>query len=101
MVAPQALKGDTHTPIRRTKRGWCVYCSSTKRNTILDTEKAGPSSSQRKHMGFFGYDTCDVPLCREDTGRDCWVHWHNSLITAKPMYVTSRMLNFVLCGVFR
>ena len=84
MVAPGVSNIATHTPIRRTKRGWCAYCSSTKRNSILGAAKAGPGS-QRKHMGFFGCNTCDIPLCTEDTGRDCWVHWHNGLITSEPM----------------
>lgn len=75
-VAPQMPNTVTHTPVRRTKRGWCAYCSSTKRNTILGAERAGPDG-RRKHLVFFGCNSCDVALCNENTGRDCWLRWHN------------------------
>ena len=50
----------THIKIRRQKRSWCAYCSSRKRNVILNVKKAGPS--RQKHFIHFGCDICCVPL---------------------------------------
>lgn len=62
-----------HSKIRRPKRGWCAFCSSSKKRAILTVEYVH-GQGQRKPNVFFGCEQCNV-LCKDG---DCWSQWHKS-----------------------
>lgn len=57
-----------HSKIRRPKRGWCAFCSSSKKRAILTVEYVH-GQGQRKSNVFFGCEQCNVQLCKDG---DCW-----------------------------
>lgn len=61
-----------HLRVHRSKRGWCAFCSSTKRKAILTIDYSH-QRVERKCKNIYGCEECNVPLCKEG---DCWDQWH-------------------------
>ena len=61
-----------YSMIRRSRRGWCGFCSSSRKKSI-STMEYSRGQNERKAKTLFGCKECNVPLCK-DTG--CWNQWH-------------------------
>lgn len=68
---------EIHTKIRLPKRGFCSFCSSKRRNIILNEQQLTKRPPQ-KHSVITGCHECGVALC-SNSKRDCWAGWHRRL----------------------
>ena len=71
---PVQNAGQVHSKVRREKRGWCAFCSSKRRNLVLDE---AIQKVVRKKSVFTGCLECDISLCTRE--KDCWERWHSQV----------------------
>ena len=84
--AKVAMQANEHTsapislPHESTKRGvrkYCAFCSSKKRNWLLDYDQLQTALPQR-HKILTGCEACGVNLC-DNSKRRCFRVWHDAL----------------------
>jgi hypothetical protein len=73
LTTPDAMQGD-HVQIRRTKRGFCAFCSSKRRNMVANQAQLA-TRPIRQHSVITGCQQCNVALCK-NSKRSCWDEWH-------------------------
>lgn len=63
-----------HFKVHLTKRGFCAFCSSKRRNTLLNQPQLVKRPPQ-KHSVITGCQKCGVALC-SNSRRNYWDQWH-------------------------
>lgn len=64
-----------HEKARRSKRGYCAFCSSKRRNTVFNQSQLS-KAPLLKFSVITGCNQCNVALCN-NSKRSCWDKWHS------------------------
>ena len=75
-ATPESIK-KPHKATKREARLYCAFCSSKKRNWLINQEYL-PTALPQKHKIITGCDACNVNLC-DNSKKRCFQLWHDAL----------------------